>query len=407
MKDLVRAKPRLAVIEMAVGRNTPAGSCVLAEVKGLTDMFDVVVFSDVCDVAGEPGVTWIRVPLPARPNVLRYLAFHINAPLRFLLWRLSGGVADRIQATQGQLPGADVVYAHFCHAAYLKGAWAASTVTGPRRWARWVTHRWSAWFEARAVSRAEIIVVPSHGLQREMTGEYPDIASRFVCISNPVDLERFARPPDFDRHTARRALGIAEDDIVLSFMALGDFERKGLGLLIEALGGVTSEVQQSVKFVVIGGQGSEISEYQAFAESFGLAGQLIFVGMQSDVCPYLWLSDAFAFPSAYEIFSLAILQAAAAGLPVLVSARLYGAEEFVVDGVNGWVAERNVEAVRDGLLRILNDQPRFGEMAGAASNSVAQYSQEAFQSRWRAFYAGASSRLAVPAANSKRARVQR
>ena len=75
-------------------------------------------------------------------------------------------------------------------------------------------------------------------------------------------------------------------------------------------------------------------------------------------------------------------------LPVLVSARLYGAEEFVEDGKNGWVVERNVEGVRTGLLRILEDRCRMLEMASAAARSVTQYSQAAFSSRWHALYAG-------------------
>lgn len=74
--------------------------------------------------------------------------------------------------------------------------------------------------------------------------------------------------------------------------------------------------------------------------------------MQSEVRSYLWATDAYVFPSAYEIFSLAVLQAAA-GLPVLVSEHLYGAEEFIRDGDNGWVVSRTEEGVTEGLARLI------------------------------------------------------
>lgn len=388
MRKKMEARPCLAVVDMAVERKSPAGSCVLAEVRGLAKSFDITVFSDSCDAASESGVTWVRVALPTKPTLIRYLAFHLMVPLRMALWRLKGGNAAWVQTTQGQLPGADLVYAHFCHAAYLKGAWRSSTVTGLRRWARWLNHVWNAWYEGRAMRVAQLVVVPSLGLQRELTAEYPEVAARIVRIANPVDIARFARPPEFDRGAARHDLGLDDVELVLSFMALGDFARKGLGLLIEALGGLAEADRRTLKFVVIGGQPSEISFFKAEAARHGVAERLLFVGMQSDVRPYLWLSDAFAFPSAYEIFSLAILQAAAAGLPVLVSARLYGAEEFVEDGENGWVVERDVGGVRGGLLRMLADRHRMSKMASASASAVMQYSQGAFEERWHALYSG-------------------
>lgn len=388
MSEPLKPRPRLAIVDMAVERKSPAGSCVLAEVRGLASSFDITVFSDSCDAEDEPGVSWVRVALPGKPTLFRYVVFHLMMPLRVALWRLKGGSAVLVQATQGQLPGADLVYAHFCHAAYLKGAWRSSTATGPRRWARWLNHVWNAWYEARAMSVAQLVVVPSLGLQRELMVEYPNVASRVVRIPNPVDVEHFSRPASFDRTRARADLGLGDEDLVLAFVALGDFSRKGLGLLIEALGDLTEVDRSTLKLLVIGGQPSEILTFKSEAALRGVAHHLVFVGMQSDVRPYLWASDAFVFPSAYEIFSLAILQAAAAGLPVLVSANLYGAEEFVVDGENGWVVERNVAGVCNGLLRILADRPRMKELSVASACSVAQYSLGAFEDRWNALYSG-------------------
>jgi len=364
---------RVVVVDMAVARDSPAGSCVLAEVEGLARRFDVTVFSERFERGALPGVEFVRVRAPERPVLLRYVAFHLGMPLHQWVWRLRGGRADCVQATQGQLPGADICYAHFCHAAYLATHWKATVATGPRRWARWATHAFNAWCEARAFASARVIVVPSHGLRAEIEGRYPASASKLHVVANPVDTARFTRPPGFDRVAARAALGFGTGDRVLAFMALGDFARKGLGVLMQALAGAGAGVQGRVRILVIGGQAGEVRDHVAMARAMNLGEKVCFVGMQADVRPHLWLSDVFAFPSAYEIFSLAILQAAAAGLPVMVTRGLYGAEEFVVDGHNGWAVSRSAAEVTAWLDQLPLDDGVLARMGRAAMASVAQY----------------------------------
>lgn len=380
-------KPRIAVVDMNVTRNSPAGSCVLAEVMGLANEFDITVFSDAFDDDGTGRVRWVRIPLPRRPVLFRYLVFHFLAPPRYLLWRLSGNSTVYIQGTQGQFVGADVAYAHFCHRAYLKGAWRESQVTGLRRFARWLNHSFNAIFEKRAFYRAKKIVAPSRGLRRELGKEYPAVADRIVTIANPVDIARFSRPDGFDRQAHRAQLGVSGDEIALSFMALGDFARKGLGLLIAALGQLPEAQRAQLRLIVIGGQQGEIASFSRDAERMGIADRVVFVGMQNEVRDFLWVTDAYVFPSAYETFSLAVYQAAAAGLPVLVSENLYGAEDLVRDGENGWVVSRNTDGVASGLARVIADRERLAQMAACAVESAQSYSQEVFRGRWANLYA--------------------
>lgn len=378
---------RVAVIDMAVATNSPAGSCVRAEVEGLAEDFDVTVFTQRCDLPVLPGLEVVHVPAPDRPVLLRYLAFHLAMPWRYLLWRARGGRAEIVQTTQGQLPGADIAYAHYCHAGYLQSQWQLSTASGVRRLARWATHQLNAWFESRAFARARLIVAPSLGLQRELAAQYPAHAEKVRVLPNPVAIERFRRPADFDRRARRASLGYQEADLVFGFMALGDFARKGLGLLIESLGGIAPAQRATVRLMVIGGRKGEIEEFRTLAERHGVAGHLSFVGMQRDVTPFLWSCDAFAFPSAYEIFSLAILQAAAAGLPVLVSEGLYGAEEFIVDGENGWVVARDVQALQAWWSRAVDAHERLSAMGDAALAAAQGYDAATFRQRWRALFA--------------------
>jgi glycosyltransferase involved in cell wall biosynthesis len=388
----MRTRPSIVIFDMAVEKLSPAGSCVLTEVIGLAENFDVTVFSNRCDAMNIVGVEWVYIPLPRKPILFRYWLYHLLAPLAYMFWRLSGKRATYVQGTQGQFVGADVVYAHFCHRAYLKGQWRESTVTGIRRLARWLNHSFNAFFERLAINRAKKIVVPSHGLARELSKEYPDVANRIITIANPVDIVRFSRPDDFDRQVFRSQLGVKTGELALSFVALGDFARKGLGLLIAAIARLSDAQRSQLRLIVIGGQPSEIESFRQETVHQGIGDRVVLVGMQGEVRDFLWATDAYVFPSAYEIFSLAILQAAAAGLPVLVSERLYGAEEYIRDGYNGWVVQRTEDGVTNGLERLISDRNKFPHMAAMAVQSVQGYSMEVFQKRWIQVY---SSSLAL------------
>jgi len=391
-------KPGIAVFDLSVSRTSPAGSCVLAEVEGLRNAYPVTVFSDRYDGTGGDNGAHVRIPLPQRPIFLRYWLFQVLAPLRYGLWRMANLKPALIQTTQGQFVWADLAYAHFCHRAYLKGQWKNSTVQGIRRLLRRINHGYNAFTEKRTFMRARTIVVPSLGLKRELTHEYPEVADKIVVISNPVDLERYACPTEFDRAGMRAGFEYNDNQTVFVFVALGDFARKGLGLILPALASLPEDIRVRARLLVVGGGCGEIEQYRSLADEVGVGDKTTFVGLQQDVRPYLWASDVLAFPSAYEIFSLAILQAAAAGLPPIVSRGLYGAEEFVEHGVSGWAVPRDIEGVASAMREAIEGRvSRLPAMSAAAKASVQQYSQRAFVARWNALYAQMLEAAAKPA----------
>ena len=127
-------------------------------------------------------------------------------------------------------------------------------------------------------------------------------------------------------------------------------ERKGLPLLLQALGTAGME---PVKLIVVRGEPDLIALYREEAEKLHLGNRVKFVGMQSDVRPYLWSADVFVFPSLYETFSSVTYEAAAAGLPIVVS-QLYGVEDLLVDRDNGFLIETTAAGVKEGLERVLS-----------------------------------------------------
>jgi glycosyltransferase involved in cell wall biosynthesis len=375
---------RIAIFDYKITRNNPIGSCHLAMLRALAGEHEFTVFAVEFENPCPQKIRFVRVPSPTRPLALLFVVYHFMAPLCYLLYRVRGGAKpDLVQALESNLAFGDLLYSHFCHGMYLKHHWSRSGAKGLRGWFRWLDHQLHAWMENFTYPRARQIVVPSQGLARELKTEFPYIEDRLTVLPNPISLQRLQMPADFDRQAFRQNLGIEDRDLVGLFVALGQFERKGLPLLLQALG--TPEMQR-VKLIVVGGEPDLIARYADETTRNQLGNRVKFVGMQSDVRPYLWSSDVFVFPSLYETFSLVTYEAAASGLPIVVS-QLYGVEDLLVDGNNGFLIKTSVAGVREGLERVLglspDDRHAMGQRARLAASGC---SEEHFVDAWRAFY---------------------
>jgi glycosyltransferase involved in cell wall biosynthesis len=230
------------------------------------------------------------------------------------------------------------------------------------------------------------IIVPSRRLKREIETEYPFTKGKILCLPNPVDLERLQPSIVFDRAGFRRGLGLNSQDVVLVFVAMGHFERKGLPLLFEAL---VKLQDPRLKLVVVGGEPDLVAVYRQRAGRIGLNGYVVFVGIQRDVRSYLWAADAFVLPSFYETFSLVSFEAAAAGLPLIVTP-FYGVEEFIQNRRNGVLVNHTPEAVAEGIACLLVLHPEIWRaMGNQARQDVKRYAAKNFIAAWRAFYGAA------------------
>lgn len=383
-------RKRIAVFDYFTVPNNPAGSCNLRIITGLSKYYDFVVFSVAFDNPDPDRIKHVRIPVIKRPLALLFLSFHVSALLCYAFYRLTNsGRFDLKQAVESNLSVDGVSYAHFCHRAYLKKHWERSAAAGLRGFFRWLDHKLHALTEPWIFKRVRHIVVPSHGLARELGHEYPFAENKIHVISNAVDVEGLNRPKDFDRRAFRSAIGAGADDVVLVFVALGQFERKGFPLLIESLSNLRS---RQLRLVVVGGTENAIAIYRSEAASKGIGDRVVFAGMQRDIRAYLWMADGFVLPSAYEVFPLVALEAAAASLP-LITTQLYGVEEFIRDDENGIVVERSPEGLNMGLKKFLalsrSDRLRMG---ANAQKDVQKYSPEAFMAAWERFYEHALTR---------------
>lgn len=375
---------KIALFDYRVTSGNAIGKCNLNILSALCREYDFTVFSVAFENPCPERIRWVRIPSPQRPLALLFLTFHLLAPLCYWWHRIWHRTRyDIIQMVESNLLFGDIVYSHFCHRAYLRNHWRATGASGIRGFFRWLDHWLHAAVEPWTYRRARQIVVPSLGLARELTREYSCASSKIVVVPNPVDVDRMSRPEDFNVDDFRCQLGFSREDLLLAFVALGQYERKGLPLLLDAL--VTCG-DSRFKLIVVGGTEGLVEAYKKRISRMGLAKQVVFAGTQRDVRPYLWASDALALTSYYEVFPLVALEAAAAGLPLIVTP-LNGVEEFLRDGENGILVKREPQDICSAISRFFC-LPAFvrEEMGRQARTAVSRYKPASFAAAWARNY---------------------
>jgi len=373
---LFRPGARLLVFDPNITRTSPAGSCVLSMLQPLIGECDLHLFVTRCDLPESEFIHQTHIPAPRRPVFASSFLYTVFSLCAFAIHARRRGL--RI-GTEGAFPLCDLCYAHSCHSILLS-RYRRFLGGGPlRRGARILTHAWGAFTERIAFRSARTIVVPSEGLARDLKSAYPKlIEGKIRVIPNPVDTKAFERPRAFFSQSIQEQLGFPSDSFVLSFCALGNFERKGLRLAMNALAALPDI---PARLIVIGGTSGEVREYQTLAERLGIGKSVCFVGLQNDIRPYLWASEAFVFPSLHETFPLVCLQAAAAGLP-LIATRIHGVEEFMIHGATGWLVDRAAASIQSAIEEAAGDRNRTAAMGRAARERVEMYSEDRFQRRW-------------------------
>jgi glycosyltransferase involved in cell wall biosynthesis len=213
---------------------------------------------------------------------------------------------------------------------------------------------------------------------------YP--AQRVVTVHNGIDPARVAAPAT-SRAERRAALGVADTDVL--YACVGRLlSWKGQDVAIAAL----ARLPASAHLVVLGSAfGDEDTTYAAslpdVARRAGVADRVHFVARTDDVAPWYAAADVVVVPSTDpDPFPTVVLEAGAAGRPVIVSA-LGGGREAIEDGATGIVAEPRPERMAEAMSR-LADRAVARAMGDSARRHIAdRFSvtayRDAIESVWR------------------------
>jgi glycosyltransferase involved in cell wall biosynthesis len=199
-------------------------------------------------------------------------------------------------------------------------------------------------------------------------------AARIVAIPNGIAVDRFAPVTAPRKCELRLALSLPADALVMIYTGRLAAS-KGVMMLIDVWRELAGQYPDAHMVIAGTGRGSfddcEPALHE-FIARHALSARVTLAGAVSNVQEYLQASDVFVFPSDYEGFSLSILEAMTAGLP-LVSTRVGIAAELGDEGRFGLlVPPQNRSAFRDALSSMLADSALRTEMGTNARAAVSE-----------------------------------
>jgi sugar transferase (PEP-CTERM/EpsH1 system associated) len=181
--------------------------------------------------------------------------------------------------------------------------------------------------------------------------------ARGQVVLNGVDLSRFDAV--VDARAVRERMGLKSAGIVAGVVGRLD-ERKGHRYFLEAMAALAGQ-QLGVRGLVVG-EGRERADIEARQAALGLGERVRILGYWPDLAEALAAIDVFVLPSLMEGHPLAVLEAMAAGKPV-VATRVGGNPAAVEDGVTGLlVPPRDPGALARAITTIARDPERARRM---------------------------------------------
>jgi glycosyltransferase involved in cell wall biosynthesis len=306
-----------------------------------------------------------RLPLPRLFDLLQFfLCCNLYRLIQSRLFRRRP--ATIVHTTCAYDLQADLVSVHFCQQRWLE----FSSSLGARSLRDPVGIQFSRIYSAleRIQLRSEYVrlLLPVSRAIGEAVRQAHSTAVPQMVLPNAFDENRFS-PAMRQQHREqmRNELGFVDKVTVFAFTSYGHYRRKGFWLIVDALR--ILQDRDDLRLLVIGGSPQGVDRLKReLSERFPVyVKSIVFVGMTDQVERYLAAADAFLFPSYFEAFSLAEIEAAAMGLPLLVT-RHPGTEMIVRPGKNGLFLEANPADIADKMRRFAAKEfafevPEIGE----------------------------------------------
>lgn len=252
-------------------------------------------------------------------------------------------------------------------------------------------------FYAMLLRRCEALVFGSKSQKNSWVRRYRLPENRSRVIYNGVDSKVFdpnctGRPGG----RIRDSLDIPEDSYVV--VSVGQFRpEKAHENLVAAIAALKNQRGMNLHLLMVG-DGPEQGRIKTLVDQAGLNDDVSFVGVAHDVRPYLAASDLFVLTStAVETFSNAALEAAAMGLPIVIS-DVGGAKEMFRGDKNSTIYSRyDIAALTSAIGRFVSKGPISESEANAVRERIIRkFSIGSMDSSWKnAIWANGSSQKVI------------
>jgi len=217
--------------------------------------------------------------------------------------------------------------------------------------------------EQIAVRYATILISVGEELKERYLERYRLLPSRCEVVRSGMDLTNFYRVATFPREKIeqkRKELNIEPEEPVIGKVSSLEF-RKGYKFAIQAAEKIIKTNSKNIRFLFVG-DGRERSHLEKMSKRLGLGERIIFTGFRNDVDELMGVFDIFIFTSLMEGVPQVLVQAAAAGKPI-VSFEVEGAKEIIIEGVNGFIVpSRDIDALTEKINYLISNPQKSREM---------------------------------------------
>ena len=145
-----------------------------------------------------------------------------------------------------------------------------------------------------------------------------------------------------------------------------------------------AEKKESIRLQLLG-EGELLDEMKDYAEKLKVADKVEFLGLQSNVYPYLNKADVFCLPSEYEGVPMTLIEAMGTGLPIVAS-NVGGIPDMLVNGENALLVEPNYIAVEKAIEKLYNDVEFRIRLGNAAALRSEEFSAKVMASSYIKIY---------------------
>lgn len=241
---------------------------------------------------------------------------------------------------------------------------------------------WQRWLVRRTMRWADLVLLNSIHVRDFAICEEGAQAERLVLIPNSIHVKNYVQC--VSKANVRVSLNLPNDRILLG--SVGRLvHQKGFDILLRAL----SLVSRQDLLLLIAGVGADEAQLRALVTDLDLQGRVQFLGYRRDVPLLMNCFDFYVHASRFEGMPIVILEAMAAGCPVIATA-VDGTRELIQDGVHGWLVPPEepllfARAIDDAL----SNGPEAERRAKMAQQRVAQgFETEMMISAWERAFSG-------------------
>lgn len=217
------------------------------------------------------------------------------------------------------------------------------------------------------------IVVEHEDIKKLLCSWYDNINEKIVILdnyTNPVFLKQMSTEFQIEKK---------ENTMVLSTCARFSKD-KGIDLAVEAARLLKERGLRFVWYLV--GDGPTRDMVEVLIDKYELNDCITLTGMQKNPYPYMNASDIYVQPSYQEALSIAMLESQLLAIP-MVSTKTPGGLVMVKDGINGYLADINAEALADVIEKMIVDSEERVKMREYLLNIDYSKEQTRYEIEWR------------------------